>query len=109
MTYDFPKHVKGDTWSVRTFTVEVNDLAKDLTGASIAMKVRDCKGNVLLSLSVGSGLTITVPTAGKFQIDAQVLDIIAGVHSYDIEITDAAGVIKTWIAGNLIIIQDKTY
>ena len=103
MNYDFPKHIKGDTWPVRTFTIEVNDLAKDLTGAAIAMKVRNCNNTVLLSLTDGAGLTITVPTSGKFQIDEQVLDIAAGVHTYDIEITDAAGVIKTWVKGNLII------
>ena len=109
MTYDFPRHRKGDTWNARNFTVTVNDLAKDLTGASIAMKVRDCDLNEMLSLSIGSGITLTLPLEGKFTIDEQVLDIAAGSYTYDIEITDAAGVIKTWIAGKLIIVQDKTY
>jgi hypothetical protein len=109
MTYDFPKHIKGDTWPQSTFTVVVNDVAKDLTGASIAMKVRDCNNTVLLSLTNGAGITITVPASGKFQIDAQILDIAAGVHSYDIEITFSDGTVKTWIAGKLTVTQDKTY
>lgn len=109
MKYNFPAHIKGDTWSLKTFTVTINDVAKDLTGATIQMKVRDCKGVELLSLSVGSGLTLSAPTSGKFQIDEQVLNIAAGSHTYDIQITDAAGVVKTWISGKLIIKQDTTY
>jgi hypothetical protein len=109
MTYDFPKHIKGDTWMPRTFTIQVNGTAKNLTGASIAMKVRNCNNTVLLSLTDGSGLTITDATDGKFKIDSQILDIESGTHNYDIEITDSAGIVKTWIAGKLIVIQDQTY
>lgn len=109
MYYNFPDHIKGDTWNVTNFTINVNDNPKDLTSATIAMKIRDRNGILLKSLSTGSGLTITDATAGKFKIDAQVLDISIGTHKYDIEITFPDGTVKTWIAGKITIIQDMTY
>jgi hypothetical protein len=109
MTYDFPKHIKGDTWRTTTFTVTVNDLAKDLTGATIDMNVRDCNAVSWLDMTNGTGITITDAANGVFQIDQQTLDIPAGLYSYDIQITDSDGVIATWIRGNITIIQDITY
>ena len=109
MTYDFATHRKGDTWQPPTFTGNIDGTAINLAGATIAMKVRDCNGAEMLSLTSVSGITITDAVGGVFKIDDQVLDIAAGVYNYDIEFTLSDGNIFTWIVGKLIVSQDQTY
>jgi hypothetical protein len=73
------------------------------------MKVRDCNNTVLLSLTDGSRVNdYRRNIRGSLRL-TQILDIEPGTHNYDIEITDSAGIVKTWIAGKLIVIQDQTY
>ncbi len=110
MTYDFPTHRKGDTWQPSAFHGTLNDVDINLTGATIAMKARDCNSLEVLSLTTpAGGITITDATGGVFTIDSQVLNIAAGVYNYDIQFTLSSGEIFTWIVGKLIVSQDQTY
>ena len=110
--YNLPDSYKGDTFESIQFTITVNSVALDLTGATIACKFRkDSKQGVLTkSITSSSGITISAPaTGGIFVIDAFDLDWAAGVYYYDIEITDAASVITTYVYGTITIKQDVTY
>ena len=112
--YDFRDHIKGDTIDAVQFTMEDNTdpdnpVPINLTGAAIRMQLRvDAKSKACLTLSVGSGITITDAVNGVFQVDAQVIDINPALYLYDIEFT-IAGVVKTWICGKWRIIQDITH
>jgi hypothetical protein len=111
-TYNFPDHRKGDTIEAITFTITVNTVALDLTGASAKMDVRNSKGNRLARFTTtpAAGLTILAPaTDGKLRFDEQIIGIEAGTHDYDIEITLADDSVKTYIAGRWTITQDQTY
>jgi hypothetical protein len=109
--YDFPQHVKGDTFNGVQFTVTVNAVPLDLTAAHIKMDLRLTPlGVVAESFSDGAGITIAVnPATGVFKFDAQVVNIPAATYYYDIEITLSNGVIKTYVGGRWTILQDITY
>ena len=112
VNYNFQNHVKGDTFNGVLFTVTVNDVAFDLTGATITMDVRPTKtGSVVATYSTTTtGITISSPsTAGKFTFDEQIIDIAAAKYVYDIEIELSSGTVKTYIWGNWEITQDVTY
>jgi hypothetical protein len=108
--FNFPDHVKGDTFDGVLFTVKVNTVALDLTSAHIDMDLRlEPLGIVAKTFSEGAGITITDASNGKFRIDSQIIDISAGLYYYDIEITLSNGVVKTYVGGRWKILQDVTY
>lgn len=108
-TYNIPDQYKGDTFKGLTFEVIVNNVAKNLTNTEIKIEFRrDGKtGAQAKILTVGNGITKTDATAGKFSIDAFVVNLAAGVYYYDVQFIDA-GVIKTYIQGTWTITQDIT-
>lgn len=111
--YNFVNHVTGDTFNGVLFTVYVNDVALDLTGAEINMDLRETPDGTLIQRYTtvdDGGLTILdPPTDGKFQFDRQVVSVTAGVYVYDIEIILSDGTIKTYISGKWNISKDVTH
>ena len=111
--YDFPDTTKGDTFNGILFTILVNDVALDLTGAEINMDLRltPTGASVERFTSVGDAdITISAtPTDGKFTFNRQIIDIAASNYKYDIEIILADNTVKTYISGNWKIVQDVTY
>lgn len=107
--YNIKDQVKGDTFSGLAFEVLVNDAAKDLTNTAIAIEFRygDKKGDLGLSLSVGSGIIITAALEGKFMLDAFIVDLEPGLYYYDVQFTDGS-VVKTYVEGTMKVIQDVT-
>lgn len=103
--------IKGDTFEEVTFEVKINNVAVDLTDAIIKMQLRKSKCGVIgLSLTSedNAGLTILNALNGLFCINKQIINIEAYNYVYDIQITFADGVVKTWISGNFQIIEDVT-
>ena len=111
--YNFPDHVRGDTFDGVQFTVTVNSLPIDLTLAIINMDLRSKLTNEVAKsfTTVNSGgLTIILPPEnGQFTFDSQIIDVPAGTYAYDIEIVFSNGVVKTYIGGIWNILQDITY
>ena len=111
--YNIQDHKKGDTFDgVRfTLTKSSDGSAIDITSATIACKFRKQTktGTALANLSIGAGITVVDATNGVFEIDAFVIDWNPSRYYYDVEITFASGVIKTYIEGTLNVIQDVTY
>lgn len=110
--YDFKDHLVNDGLKKVTFTLKTSDRSPvDLTGASIRAKFRKQTktGEVGLSLSIGSGITVDDATGGKFSFDQiNSLSLAVGYWYYDVEITFSDGLIKTYIIGKIKIIQDAT-
>ena len=105
-------HIKADTFDQVNFELKVNNVAKDLTGATIRMQLRTNADNTTPALSltsVGSaGITITSPVSGLFRINAQIIDIPVYDYEYDIEIRFADNTVKTYISGIFSITQEIT-
>lgn len=110
--YNFPDHLKNDTFLAQEFIYKRNGVAIDLTGATIAMMLRLVKDAdpVALSLSSAtSGITITDAVNGTWEVDEQVISIDAGTYFQDIQLTESSGRVSTFTAGTWNIIQDVTY
>jgi hypothetical protein len=109
-TYNFPPHIKGDTFEGKVFTILINGTPANLNGATIKMDLRKNKKETTpLTLRLMNGSGITILTNGSFQINPQVIDIPEEEYYYDIEITFASGEVHTWIGGTWPIIQDITH
>lgn len=61
--------------------------ALSLSGATIRLDVRNRAGTAVLSLSVGSGLSVTDSAAGEFELEVdrtETADIAPGLYNYDL-------------------------
>jgi hypothetical protein len=109
--YNFPDHVKGDTFDGTLFTIKVNGVPLDLNSAHIDMDLRlEPLGVIAKTFSSDTGgIIIYNPSDGQFTVDPQIVDVPAGDYYYDIEITLSNGVVKTYVGGRWKILQDITY
>ena len=109
-TYNFPDHVKGDTFKGQSFVYERNGSAIDLTGASIKLMLKKIKtGSSYFTFSTGDNITITDAVNGSWKLDSTVINIDAGVYYYDVELTESNGNISTYLSGTWTILQDVTF
>lgn len=99
---DWPSIKQGDTLRAIQFNASGTESAL----ARVRCKVKDADGVTLLSLdSDTTGITIDTATAGSWQytidqIGRAITETIkSGLHSYDIETTDADGVVETHFEG----------
>ena len=102
---------RGDTFDEVLFELKKDNVAINLTGATIRMQLRKAPGGpVFLNLtSVSSaGITITDATAGKFKINSTIINLEANVYLYDIEIAFASGEVRTWVSGQFTVLNDIT-
>ena len=108
-TYKIPNQLHGDTFDGAQFEVKINNVAKNLTSTAIKIDFKKKKktGELVKTISVGSGITKVDAANGIFKIDPFVADMPIGIYYYDIQFTDGA-VIKTYIEGTWEITQDTT-
>ena len=106
-THALKDTVRNDTFNKVDFTITKDNVAIDLTNATIKVAFRHLKkdGKVSKALTNADGITLTTPAQGKFKIDAFIADMPVGIHYYDIEITIGT-VVKTYIEGTINITQD---
>jgi hypothetical protein len=105
-------HIKGDTFDEVAFSIKINNIALDLTGAVLKMQLKKNSNDVSPSLSltsVGSaGITINNATGGLFKINQQIINIEVFNYVYDIQLTLASGVVKTYVSGTFSITPEIT-
>lgn len=110
--YNFRDHLKGDTFNGIEFTLidSNSELPIDITDAliTIQFKSHSKTGLINVELNVGSGITITDAENGVFVIDSFLLDWQPKKYYYDVQITFPNGVVKTYIEGTFLVIQDVT-
>lgn len=123
--YDFPKdrHIQGDYWSIPfRRRVSLAGAGIDLTGLTPKMMIRDIEGTVLLT--VNPSAWNASPTTTGARIPPQVLaddlgrvhvfvasadnTVPPGVHTYDVQLTDGAGNVRTFIRGKFIVTAQVT-
>jgi hypothetical protein len=103
--------ISGDTVELN-FTVTNRDgTPKDLTGGNVAITwaMSASRGSaVLLTKTLGAGVTIPDPLAGsvKVTIDAGDTDAFAGDYFHELEVTDEALAVSTAAWGPCTILDD---
>jgi hypothetical protein len=105
-------HIKGDTFDEVAFSIKINNIVLDLTGAVIKMQLKKSSDLTIALLSLTSvaaaGITITNATGGLFKINQQIIDIEVFNYAYDIQLTLASGVVKTYVSGTFSISKEIT-
>ena len=109
--YNIRDQYKGDTFNGVQFTISNQDGAIDLTSATIRTQFRRKTetGQVVKTITESDGITVTDAANGIIQFDAFDINWIADIYHYDIEITFVSGVIRTYVKGTLLLIQDTTF
>jgi hypothetical protein len=104
-TYNFPTHVKGDTFKARQIT-----LGFDITGAEIKMQFK-LSGSIQPSFewsTVDNSFTVSNASTGVIVMTKKILDFNPASYVYDLQIEDSNGDVATHFKGSLTIEQDIT-
>ncbi len=103
--YNFPDHVKGNTFKERKIKLGFN-----ITGADVKMqfKVAD-NSNPFFEWSVsGDNLIVDNATQGILLMNKAILDFPPVTYFYDLQVIDADGNVTTYFKGSLSILNDIT-
>lgn len=113
--YTIPAHVKGDTFMnglglVFVLTTGAGHAPLDITNYKIRCQFRfgSKTGAVAVTTTQTSGIVIYDTNKFSLLADNYIIDWAVGIYYYDIEFTDAAGVINTYLEGTFTITQDVT-
>lgn len=100
-------HTRGDTWERGYIIKDAAGVPLDLTGATVALQVRDGGGALVADLSTFCTIT---PLAGRidFVAPAATMAIPVGTYRFDVQVTYAGGRVKTYDASTLTILRDET-
>jgi len=103
--------VYRDTWGGLTLSFASDGTAMDSNLSSVRMFFRDADGVTGLELtSADSEITITDANAWAFTVlPVNPLTLAIGNWYWSIETTNAFGIIKTYLAGTMKVINDATY
>ena len=104
--------VRGDTDSFTVSLVDASAVAIDLTGSTVVLTVDPSNepGDALANLFTLTGALSGTPTDGvvTFTLTALDADQVPETYFYDVEWTNAGGVIKTVLRGTFTFEQDIT-
>lgn len=104
-------HIRGDSW-VRAWVLKYSDGSIiDLTDASARLHLRDSEGTLIAEASTDTGEMSLTPGAGRVDMimPAADMDIDPAAYTFDMEVTFASGIVKTYEQGTVTIIQDQTH
>ena len=96
-TYDRGQDQNVD-WS---FSISTNPVV-DLTGCTISWQIRDSNNVVVLTLAIGSGITVPTPSAGVanfIMTAAQTMTLQPGTYTHGVTITTPTGAKIAWCYG----------
>jgi hypothetical protein len=107
LSYTLETAISGNTWDGLTWQGSSDGTTFDDSVASVKFTVLDSEGVEVLALTDGSGVTINDAAAWDVTVDEiSPLTLGADVYSYALEITDAGGTIRTWLAGTWRVVAD---
>tara|TARA_R110000782_G_scaffold161293_1_gene253328 strand:- start:120 stop:452 length:333 start_codon:yes stop_codon:yes gene_type:complete len=104
--YNFPDHLKGDSFKSRKIT-----FGFDLTGSRVDIQFKQSIGSSKSTFSWSTfNTTIEVFDAinGVIILKGRILDVPKNTYYYDCQIIDASGFVKTYFYGKMQINQDIT-
>ena len=98
---------RNDTWQ-QVFTLLADTTPINLTGATVYIQVRKgCGGTLALTLTNGSGVTIGGASNNQVTV-SKLVDIAKGNYVWDMQVTFASNVVKTYLEGDFIVYDDVT-
>lgn len=102
------KVYRGDTWQRAWLLEDGSGAPIDLTGASARLHVRDDAGTLLVSASTADGRLTLTPAQGRIDmlVPASAMAIAPGAYRFDIEVTFASGVRRTYEQDTLVVLED---
>ena len=105
-TFHPPENFKqGDTWPIQGNLAYADGTPFNLgAGCSIGWRLEDSQGNVILSLSLGSGITVLDATAGTCLITvapSQSSGIGVGSYTDQLQAIDPNGYVSTQWQGTI--------
>ena len=108
---ELPCAYKGTTWDGLTWRIDSTDGTEyDSVLSSARFQLQDSTGAVFLTLNstVAGEITLNVTTAQLWSITVEnrLLTVNAGIYSWALETTDAAGIIKVQLIGTLTVKPD---
>ena len=109
-----PSIVRGDTWDGLTITgVTIDGEAPSTELASVLIHFRTARtatGDAAHILSSADEEELVIDDAATWTVTApaQSLPLTAGKWYFDVQFTDDAGAVRTYLDGTLTIIQDIT-
>ena len=107
LAFTLANAITGNTWNGITLVLTSDGTTFDDDVASVKFTVLDSAGAESLALTDGSGITINDASTWDITVDEITpLTLTGGVYSYAMEITDAGGVVRTWLAGTWRITSD---
>lgn len=110
--YTLPAAVAGDTFpGITELTVKVNGSAPANSLSSVRMDIRtaaDATSATKALTSAGGDITINDAAAWNITVEPFAIDIAADNYVFDIEFTDSAGNVSTYVAGTWKVVQDVT-
>jgi hypothetical protein len=102
---------QGIDWIFTTTWQDSTGTAINTTGYAVQLQIRNQVNNsLLLSLSVGSGITLTTPASGITTYRAtgtQTAAISVGTYNYGIKATSAGGINYDWADGTITIAASR--
>lgn len=98
---DYKTFLRGDTVNARRFTVTRDAAPYSLVGVDIRATFR------MGGQAVEAGITVVDAAGGIFQIDPFQMQV-PGLWKYDVQFTNAAGEVRTYVKGALQIVEDVT-
>jgi len=105
------KLYRGDTW---TRAWELKDAAGnpiDLTGSSARLQVRDATGAEVIAASTTDGRLTLTPASGRIDmlVPYAATGIAPGTYRFDLEVTHASGLRRTYEQDTLVVLEDVTH
>jgi hypothetical protein len=103
---------RGDSWVVSWTILGADNQPINLTGASARVQLRDSKNTLMVEASTGNGLITITPTQGRIDMNvpySAMEAIPVGTYQYDLEVTFANGVRRTYVVDQLYIERDVSY
>lgn len=98
--------VEGDTWGgIPALFITVNGTppASDATSCIFLIKEKKYTPDELVRLTEADGITITSANLWQFAIAERNLDLKAGTYYWSFRVTDAASVVRTYLAGEFTV------
>lgn len=109
-----PPHVRGDTWDGFSVTeVLIDDAVPAVALASALIHFRtsdDATGEPAHVLSTDDADELVIDDADAWTVTApaQLLPLAVGRWYFDLQFTDDAGDVRTYVSGKLTVLQDVT-
>lgn len=103
--------IRGDSW-IRAWVLKYSDGSIiDLTDASALLHLRDAEGQLVASAGTVAGTMTITPESGRVDMimPAADMELPLGAYSFDLQVTFASGIVKTYEQGTVTVVQDQTY